>query len=296
MKLDLFRTFFAVVEAGSLNKAAERLYLSQSTLTRQMQALEHIVGGQLLERTSSGVVPTATGEELREAMLPVIDRFDEVLRRVRGFARGERELLRIGYVASAAAVFLNSALAAFRKEQPEVRVELLDLSPGEQIAALRENRIDIALLGHAGAYLTREFYTRRLATVGVSVALSESSDLAKKKELALEDLREERFAGAPDEDMPGHNRWVEQICRRAGFRPRFVIDLDSLAHGFASVVSEEAVMLVPEYLSKTPVPGVIFRSLTDPGVRWEIYVAWQRGKIAASVKLLLEKVTESAQA
>lgn len=294
MNLDLLRTFFAVLDAGSLNKAAERMHLSQSTLTRQIQSLEHLVGGQLLERTSSGVVPTATGEELREEMLPLLDRFDQALRRVRGFARGERDLLRLGYVASAAAAFLNPALAAFRSAHPQVRVQLLDLSPGEQIVALRENRIDIALIGHAGVYLTREFYTRRLASVGVVVALSDSSKLAKKKRLQVADLREQQFAGAPDADMPGHNQWVTQICRRAGFRPHFVIDCDSLTHGFASVVNEDAIMLVPEYLSSTAIPGIAFRPLNDSEVCWEIYVAWQRGKIADPLKQLLEKLTASA--
>ena len=47
------RSFITVVEEGSLHRAAERLHLSQSTLSRQMQALEAELGGQLLERTSS---------------------------------------------------------------------------------------------------------------------------------------------------------------------------------------------------------------------------------------------------
>ncbi len=295
MNPDHLRTFFFVLEAGSLNKAAEQLHVSQSTLTRHIQALEHVVGGKLLERTSSGVVPTATGEELRAGMRPVLDRFDQVLRQVRGFARGERELLRIGYLGSAAATYLNPVLATFRSAHPEVRIRLLDLSPGEQINALRENQIDVALIGHAGAYLTREFYTRRLASTGVLVALSDDNRLVKKESLRIENLQEERFVGAATMDMPGHNQWVTQLCRRAGFRPHFVIDSDSLAHGFASVVSEEAVMLVPDYLSTTTIPGITFRPLNDPAISWKIYVAWQRGKVAGPLIYLLDTLTNSAR-
>ena len=59
------RSFITVVEEGSLHRAAERLHLSQSTLSRQMQALEAELGGQLLERTSSiGVRPTNCGHAL----------------------------------------------------------------------------------------------------------------------------------------------------------------------------------------------------------------------------------------
>ena len=58
------RSFMTVVEEGSLHRAAERLHLSQSTLSRQMQALEAELGGQLLERTSIGVRPTNGGHAL----------------------------------------------------------------------------------------------------------------------------------------------------------------------------------------------------------------------------------------
>ncbi|MCC5808272.1 MAG: LysR family transcriptional regulator [Opitutales bacterium] len=294
MNLDLLRTFFAVLEAGSLNKAAERLHVSQSTLTRQIQSLEQLVGGRLLERTSAGVVPTAAGQELREGMQPVVERFDTIFANVRRFAQGQRDRLRVGYVASAAAAFLNRALADLRAAHPEVKVQLLDLSPGEQIAALRKSEVDVALLGHAGVFISREFYTRCLASVEVAVALSECDSLAEKAALKLADLRDRAFVGAPEADMPGHNHWVVQLCRGAGFRPRFALEGDSLAHGLSSVVTESAVMLVPAYLGDLTTPGVVFRPLDEPAARWEIYVAWQRGKLAAPVKTLLDALARTA--
>jgi DNA-binding transcriptional LysR family regulator len=292
MNVDLFRTFFAVLDAGSLNKAAERLHQSQSTITRQIQALEHAIGGRLLERTSTGVVPTPTGEELRQAMQPVLARFDTVVENVRRFAQGQRERLRIGYVASAAARFLNRALAVLRAAHPEVKVELLDLSPGEQIAALRQNAIDVALIGHAGAFLSREFYTRRLDSVEVAVALPEADTLAAQPAITLRDLRGRAFIGAREADMPGHNAWVTQLCRKAGFRARFALEGESLAHGLSSVVTESAAMLVPAYLCEQTIPGVTFRPLREKkAARWDIYVAWQRGKLSEPVKSLLEELS-----
>ena len=66
MNLDLLRSFFAISEFGSLSKAAEQLHVSQSTLTRQVQALETEIGGQLLERGHRGVddpVPEALARQ-----------------------------------------------------------------------------------------------------------------------------------------------------------------------------------------------------------------------------------------
>ena len=60
--LEQIRSFLTVVEEGSLHRAAARLRISQPTLSRQTQALEHELGGRLLERMASGVGPTAAGQ------------------------------------------------------------------------------------------------------------------------------------------------------------------------------------------------------------------------------------------
>ena len=56
----------------------------------------------------------------------------------RRLARGQRDLIRVGYLGSAAQMFLDPALSALRRTHPEVKVKLFDLSPGEQIVALRK--------------------------------------------------------------------------------------------------------------------------------------------------------------
>ena len=287
MNLDLVRTFFAIIEHGSLNRAAVRLRLSQSTLTRQMHALEHAIGGRLLERTPGGVALTSAGHALADGMRPLLAQFDTVIEETRNLACGKRVQLRIGYLLSAAADYLHPALRALRKSHPEVKVKLLDLSPGEQIRALREGQLDLALIGHVGTMLDREFFIRRIATLRVLVALAESHPLAAKSSLRLADLKGELFIGAPDLHVPGHNRWLTQLCRRAGFRARILQDADSLTHGLASVVTEHAVALMPEYTQGTAVPGVVFRPLSDSTARWDLVVAWQRGRVLEPVRMIL---------
>ena len=69
MNVDLLRSFFAMAGHGSLNQAAVRLHVSQSTLTRQLRTLEQAVGGSLFERSPGGVALTATGHALLEHLL-----------------------------------------------------------------------------------------------------------------------------------------------------------------------------------------------------------------------------------
>jgi DNA-binding transcriptional LysR family regulator len=288
VNLDLLRSFFAIVAQGSLNKAAERQHVSQSTLTRQMQALEREIGGALLERGPSGVALTATGHALAERMEPALAEFDRALAEVRRRARGQSAELRVGYLMSAVTDYLHPALAELRRAHPEVKVTLRDLSPGEQIAALRRGELDLALIGSAGRLLDKEFYVRKLAVLPIFVALPAPHALAGRASLGVADLRGELFVGAPEADVPGHNRWVTRLARRAGFRARFVQDADSLVHGLTLVVTDGAVSLLPEYATKVRAPGVAFVPLRDAEASWDLMVAWQRGKVSAPARALLD--------
>ncbi|MEO6003999.1 MAG: LysR family transcriptional regulator [Opitutus sp.] len=288
VNLALLRSFFSIVENGSLNRAAEHLRVSQSTLTRQVHALEEEVGGRIFERSASGVALTSAGHVLFDSMRPVLTQFDAALDDARKSARGQSARLRVGYLGSAAAQYLHPALAALRRTHAEVKVSLVDLSPGELIAALRKGTIDLALLANARTLLSREFFVRAIAVVPVFVALPDTHPLAAQSSVKLTDLRHEVFIGVNERDMPGHNQWIVQLCRRAHYRPKFVVQAESLAHGLATIVAEGAVDLLPEYATKTRVPDVVYRPLKDAAASCELLVAWQRGKLAEPVRAMLE--------
>ena len=295
MNLDLLRSFFAISEFGSLSKAAEQLHVSQSTLTRQMQTLETEIGGQLLERGHGGVALTATGHSLLEGMRPVVARADIIISEARKLARGQSSSVRIGYLMSAAGEYLNPALAALRRSHPETKVQLVDLSPGGQIAALRRGELDVLVLGNINAAISREFFVRRIATFPVVVAVPETHALADNDELALGDLRKEMFVGANPDDIPGFNNWLIQLCRRAGFRPKIVENASGLAHTLSLLVAENAVTLLPALVPGFKVPGVTFRPLRGAAVKWDLQVAWQRGKITEPVRELVNLLTRNRQ-
>jgi DNA-binding transcriptional LysR family regulator len=286
------RAFLIILEEGSLNRAAIRLRISQSTLSRQMQALEADIGGALLERTTTGVRPTDAGHALASSLPRVLAGYDAAIAEARRLARGQRDLIRVGYLGSAAQMFLDPALSLMRRSHPEVKVKLLDLSPGEQIAALRKGEIDLALIGQEGALVSTEFYTLKLTTLPLVAVMPADHSLASKKRISLKELRNERFISSTEEDLPGHDRGITQLCRRAGFRPKFVQEAVSVSNMFTLVVSEGAVALVPSYLKHFPVAGVAMVELSDKEATWDFLVVWQRGRTAQSLRELLDALAD----
>src|SRR5258708_28281120 len=207
------RAFLVALEEGSFTRAAVRLRMSQSALSRQMQTLEDEVGGALLERTTAGVRPTAAGQALATSLPSVLADYDAAMAEARRLARGQRDLIRVGYLGSAAQIFLDPALSALRHSHPEVKVKLLDLSPGEQIAALRKGEIDLALIGQEGALLSSEFYTRKLTTLPVVAVLPSAPSLASRKKHVLHRVGGGRFIPSPPKNEPTRRQLAYPILQ-----------------------------------------------------------------------------------
>ena len=294
--IERLKAFSIILNEGSLNRAARRLHISQPSLTRQMQSLETEIGAPLLERQTSGVKPTALGQKLLEVIQPFLDEFDAAIADLRREARGQQAELRIGYIGSAAERYLNPALAALRQEYPEVKVRLLDLTPGEQIAALKSGKLDVALIGQEGAALSADFYTRKLAVLGVSVVLPEDHALAGRDAIFARELRNEVFISTPEVEVPGRNQWITQLCRKGKFRPKFVGEAGSISELFTLIASEGAVTFVPDYFAQSRLPGVRMVPLRDAGAQWDLLLLWQRGRASRVLRGLVERLRLNAKA
>lgn len=292
--IDRIRALLTVIEEGSVNRAALRLRITQPALSRQMQALEHDIGGKLLERETSGVKPTALGHALEKSMRPLAEAYDAALADLRRQARGERSELRVGYLISAAQAVLTPALARLRKTHPQLKLKLHDLSPREQIDRLRAGELDVALIGQEGAVAAREFYSARLGSLGVCVAIAEGDELAAQKKIALKDLKGRSFIGVDEDQMPGRNPWMAALCRKAGFKPRFATVVDGITNVLSLVASENAVTLLPAYFQEFKHPGVAFVPVSDAGAKWDFIVLWQCGKVPASTRALVQELKEAA--
>ncbi|HXC36410.1 MAG TPA: LysR family transcriptional regulator [Candidatus Acidoferrales bacterium] len=296
--LETLRLFLVVLEEGSLRRAADRLRISQSSITRQIQSLELDLGGSVLERTSAGVRPTNGGKALAEKAKALLADYDSTMAEVRRLIRGERERLRIGYMASAAQEYLVPALAVLRRTYSRLKVKMLDQTPGEMISALRQGEIDLALTLLGIDLLSRDFYARKLATVRSLVALPVSHRLAAEKQVSLSQLKGETFVRGSDDEVPGYTQRIVQFCRKyGGFRPRLVtVDkFNSLVESLALAANEEAISIQPAFISRLDVPNVVMVPIADAGATWDLFVVWQQGKIDRPLRTLLTELNLKSQ-
>lgn len=287
------RSLLVVLEEGSLNRAAKRLGVAQPTLSRHIQALEQEMGAPLFDRGARGMAATDLGFFVRDRFGPLLKDYDLAMAEGLAFARGRHEQLRVGFIGSAAARFLNPALAALKRELPHLKLFLFDQTPSEQLVALREGRIDVAMIGQEAAAHADEFYRRCAAKLGVRAVLSADHPLGSRASLPLAELKRERFVGVSENAVPGRNAWISSLCSKSGYRPRFIASTSSVAETYALVSGENAVSLLPGYMDGPPPPGVAFVPITDRHATWALQILRQRGAGSSGARRLVELLTGS---
>jgi len=139
----LLRSFVAVADCGNFTRAAERLNLTQSTVSQQVRRLEDNLGCRLLDRSVRRVLVTAEGERLlsyARRILALHDEAEEVLRNEQS-----EGVLRLGVPEDFAAERLMPLLAEFAEAHPKVRLEVSSgLSP-ELLRLYRDGEFDLLL-------------------------------------------------------------------------------------------------------------------------------------------------------
>lgn len=143
MELRQLRYFVAVAETGNISRAAQKIFLTQPALSRQIKALEDGLGQCLLERKAHSVHLTPAGEAMLREARELLRHADQAAERVRATSAGGR--LRIAYAPSLASGLLSPAVANFTQMHPGTRVEMFDLSAGEMLTGLEAGKLDVAV-------------------------------------------------------------------------------------------------------------------------------------------------------
>lgn len=286
--LDRVRSFLAILEEGSVNRAARRLGVAQPTLSRHIQSLEQEIGGSLFERGSWGMRPTDLGFFMRDRFKPLLAAYDTARADLHAFVLGRHKQLRIGYIGLAAAKYLNPTLAQLRPEFPDLKLLLLDQTPAEQLSGLREGRLDVALVGQEVAALANDFFQRRVARLRVCAVLSVDHSLADKSSIPLSSLAGDAFIGVAEDAVPGRNQWMTGLCTQAGFLPRFIAHTHEVSETFTLITSERAVTLLPDYLASPPPPGTAVLRIADCWAHWDLHLLRQRGRGSQTARRLVE--------
>ena len=244
MNLRQLEYFVAIAESGSLTQAAERLLVSQPSLSQQIRALEAELGGSLFERLPRGVRLTAAGHELlgeARATLAHAQRARRVVRRALELDVGQLE---VAVTSSAALGILPAVLRDWQGRHPEIEVSLLEFPHRRALEeAARDGAGDIAVGSTPEDWSGQ---VRRLGWEEMVLVLPDGDPLLEQAAVALTELDDRRWVHFVR--ATGLAAVVDFCCATAGFSPRVAVRTSQVAAAPLFAAAGLGPALVPEHI------------------------------------------------
>jgi LysR family hydrogen peroxide-inducible transcriptional activator len=221
--------FLAIADAASFRRAAQRLEVSQPTLTNQIVAFEEALGLQLFERSRAGTVLTVVGRELLPNARRLLEEFQGLLDRAESVSRGPAGIYRLGVTPTLGPYLLPHVLPPLHRRYAALKLYVREDAPQALESGLGDGRYDLIL--------TRlPLQDERLSVAPLfreplRLVLSAEHRLAGRKRIRPEDLEGE--AVLTIEEHHHFHRQMQQLCSRFGarlLRDYEGTSLDSIRH------------------------------------------------------------------
>lgn len=289
MQLVALKYFAAVADHGSFSAAAASLGTSTSTLTRSVDALEDDLGLTLFERSHRGVQLASSALPVLEETKRMLASLEAVAHAADGAARGISGELRLGVRSPPLGEPLRGMLAQWRKDHPDVRLIVHELSDHEIFTDLVARRIDVALVPRFTPRLqivTEPLYCERMVA-----ALPQDHALAGRDTLKWSDLHHEKIFV---------QEWAQSHAMREFYASMMGdgLALEPIPAGkqtiFSLVSAGFGVTLAQESQAEVSFPGVVFKRLDETNARVEFCLAWSPRSESAVIGRFLTSMRVSA--
>lgn len=282
-------TYFQAVAAElHFKKAAQKLFIAQPALSRQVKALEDELGVLLLARDQRNVSLTPAGTYLRDATAPLLSQFREIAHSVRLVAEGLEGELRIGYTGSCVNTVLPLILPALGERYPRIQTYLSEMTSSLQLEAILSRQLDIGFLRNPPPSLVLE--TQAVWREPFYLVLPLGHPLS-----ILADLREvasERFILPPPHDGELYHRHILGICEEAGVHPHIAHES---THGHTIVKLVESglgISILPETFRTLYKDAVKFLPIPHTERQAELTAVWLKANRSATLAKLVGLLNE----
>ncbi len=214
MKLNALQALVAAVDEGSLRAAARRLGLTQPALTKQVRELERELGAPLLERTTTGVVPTAQGKILHARAKAATWELDEAVQQISQMGGRMVGQLAVGAVPLALLLLLPEAVRTFGRDYPLMMLQLREELYIGQLELLRQRLVDLVVGPIPDDLPAGEFHVEPLMPIEMAVVVGRGNPKARARSLA--ELQGSRWVYT---SLSGQSGYAKLLFERHGLTP-----------------------------------------------------------------------------
>lgn len=287
MELRHLRYFVAVANERNFTRAAELLNIAQPPLSRQIRQLEEEVGAELIDREARPLKLTEAGRLLYEQAVHVLSGVEQLQGMMHQLSQAGRQRFVIGFVGSTLYGQLPEVIRQFRACASHVDVSLLECSTVEQIAALKDGRIDAGF----GRLRVEDPAIRRIVLAEEALVAVVPADhaLAKRgQSVHLAQLLEEPLIVYPRPARPSYADQILGLYHDLGLQVANVIEVRELQTAIGLVVAHAGLSIVPESVQRLRRDDICYLPIAERNARSPIMMIHRAGDVSRDLERLIE--------
>jgi DNA-binding transcriptional LysR family regulator len=281
MNLRHLRHFIAVAEELHFTHAADRLRIAQPALSRSIRMLEEELGVNLLERTQRRVRLTPAGRLYLDRAVRILQDIDRANEDVRRASAGEAGRLSIGFIHSSTYSVTPVILEHYRARYPDVELVLNEFTIWDQLTALKDNVIDVAILRPPVNDTGIDSFTFR--SERFLIVVPQSHALARLQSASVSELRDVDWVFFSQQQSPLFHSRIIAMCERAGFAPRVSQYATQIHTVLGLVRAGIGVAVVPSVARNMTIPGIHFLEIEEKPAPVQIALAWRQADNSPTV-------------
>ncbi|GAA2552251.1 LysR family transcriptional regulator [Mycolicibacterium diernhoferi] len=269
---------------GHMTRAAERLGIPQSSMSRRIHALEKTLGIGLLIQDGRTVRLTPAAVRLAERARDPLHALEATIESIAGEADAEHGTVRLGFPLTMGSGRLPTLVAEFHRRAPGVRLQITQAHGSQLAADLKAGELDVAVMIPASDQVRHSV----IGTQTIHAVLPASHRLATRRRLRLSELRDEPFIANPV--TYNLRQLTETWCEQAGFTPRIAVEITEFATMHELIGRGLGIALLPH--DERGAPDTVEVALTPSGYERQIALAWGPTAVTPAARRLTSFLRE----
>ena len=286
MDIRHLRYFVAVAEEAHFGRAAKRLHIVQPALSMQIRALEEEMGGALLVRTSRRVELTEAGALLLIEARRTLEQAAHAKETVQRSLRGDIGTVRIGFAGIAVPTGkLMGDVRAFHQRFPTAELELREVTPHLQAAAIRAGDMDVGYCPSVDFTFHRELIAEPVGNWPMVVAMASDHPLVGKARLTAHALRNEPlvlYAAEEDEQGP-----LAKVRHWIGGEPSRIYRVPNTLTVLAMAAAGLGLAIVPAPIEQVAIPNIAYRQISGATISADLFLISRKQETSGAVRAFL---------
>ncbi len=254
MRLDWIRCFMAVVVTGSFSEAAEKIYVTQATISKHIIALEKEMGVRLFNRAHRRVELTAGGRALLPYAERCISLYNEMHDALAEFRIEDSTSVTVGSFPVMAHYGITTLITSYRKQNPEFTLQVEEKETSELLTEMENGRFAMAFL-RSEQINPLKYHILPIVKDHLVVVLYDKHPLAEHESLSLKDLSNEDFLS-----LGKGTKFLDlymELCKPFGYAPRIIYTSNRIENLMGMISQNMGISLLMDRPARcTLCPGV----------------------------------------